>query len=626
MDRAAAPLVLASAALPVAQNVTVAHAKRLPTPLPVALRRPPVVVGPLRRIERFRSLRILGFIGQCVLLLIVHRLTRGFASAAARERRARAFRQRIERLGGLWHKAGQLLGLRRDLFPDEFCDELSKLQDLAMGFDAAAVRAVFQSEFGRQPDDVFAQFDLAPIATGSVGQVHAAVTRDGLKVAVKVQRPNVDHLFQSDLRYIRAIVAIVVRFNWLRQGHWDEMLWELERMMGAELDYRFEAANIRRMHKSLRAHKVYTPRVVSALSTRRVLTMEFIDGVYMSDFIRAAIDDPAAVAAWCAENNVDPTLVGWRLYASHTRQVYEDNLFHSDLLPGNIVLLKDSRLALIDFGSVGSIEASQLRKYYMIFEAVADRDFNKAADLFLLLTNDLPAVDIEAVKGDIIRVLRTWEVRTQVRELPYHEKSLTNAMNGIANVFRQYRIPIAWDLMRVNRAELTLDFSLMYLLPDADYYKLIRRYARAAERRQFRQLFDYRRIREGILRLSAAGTLPTDIAENVQFDAEWVRKRALIFDRELGGASYLGRTLVSLLVWVNAILMLLVLLTMSEQFVTWWPGQQATGLINRLVPGLAEQGVVLGALVVLALLYIQRKLWTLRRLIDPDAAPIRYST
>lgn len=592
-------------------------------PLPLQQRPQAIATAPARGPRPLRSLRVAWFLLRCAALVVVHVLTHRFSSHAARVRRARAVRRGIEDLGGLWYKAGQLLGLRRDIFPEELCDELIELQDLADGFDEASVRAVFEREFGRQPEELFAEFQLAPIAAGSVGQVHTASTWDGMKVAVKVQRPEIDRVFQADFRYIRVIAVILTRLNWLRHGRWDEMLWELERMMASELDYRFEAANIRRMRRTLRAHKVYVPRVLSRFTTKRVLVMEYVQGAFMSDFIRAAIADPSGVAAWCVENDIDPELVGWRLYQTHTRQVYEDNLFHSDLHPGNIVLLKGSRLALIDFGSIGSIEASKLRKYYMIFQAVARGDFNKVADLFFLLTMGLPAVNTEEVKGDIIRVMRTWESRTSVRELPYHEKSLSHAMNEIARVFREHRIPIAWELMTVNRAELTLDFSLMYLMPNADYHQLIRRYERKARRRMLSRVFDYDQIPDRILEWSAASSLPGYLSENVQFDSDFLRKRALSFEYQLGGASFAGKTLASLLARVTALLVVLCVLALTEHWLSWWPGEQAATLIDRLIPFLTDQPDGIWVLTILGLFYVQRVLRALTRRIGTDPDEIR---
>jgi ubiquinone biosynthesis protein len=591
-----------------------ASSKRVPTPLPMELRRSTVAIGPARGSRPLRSIRVLGFLIRCALMFSAHLVTRRFDNRVARIRRARAFRDGIENLGGLWIKAGQLLGLRRDIFPEEFCDELSGLQDLADGFEEAAVRAVFHEELERQPEELFAEFDLVPVAAGSVGQVHTAITKQGLKVAVKVQRPEVQRVFQADFRYMRAIVWILVHLRLLRHGRWKEMLWELEQMMVTELDYRYEAANIRRMRQTLRAHKVVAPVVLSQFTTKRLLVMEYIEGVFMSDFIRAAVADPAAVAAWCSENNIDPRLVGWRLYQTHTRQVYEDNLFHSDLHPGNVVLLTDSRLALIDFGSIGSIDASKLSKYYMIFQAVAERDFNKVADLFLLLITGLPPINTDEVKSAIVRVMRTWEARTFVRDLPYHEKSLSHTMNEIARVFREHRVPIAWEFMRVNRAELTLDFSLMYLMPDANYYELIRRYERKARRRALRRAFEHDNVPDRVLELTAASrAVPMYFAENLQLDAEWVRRRGLNFEQSLGAASFGWKTVVRIAAAMVAALIGLLVLAFSERWVHSWVGEEAAKLINSLAPGLMEQSTAVWLLAIAGLWYVYHVLHELRR-------------
>jgi ubiquinone biosynthesis protein len=547
-------------------------------------------------------------------MLVAHLATRRFDLPTVRAKRARAFRRGIEDLGGLWYKAGQLLGLRRDVFPEEFCDELSQLQDVADGFDGQAVNACFVEAFGQRPDHLFARFDMMPIAAGSVGQVHSAITRQGLRVAVKVQRPYVQQVFQSDLRYINGIVSLFVFFGWFPQGRWRDMLWELKQMMASELDYRFEAANISRMRKTLRAQKVLAPRVLDEFTTRRILVMEYIDGAFMSDFIRAAVADPEAVAAWCDENDINPSVAGWRLYQTHTRQVYEDNLFHSDLHPGNIVLLRGGRLGLIDFGSIGSIEASKLRKYYLIFQAVAVRDFNKVADVFLLLSTPLPEVHTDEVKSDIVRVMRDWETRSTVPELPYHEKSLSRAMNEIARVFRKYRIPIEWELMRVNRAELTLDLSLMYLMPNANYHKLIRRYERKAKRRALRQVFDHSNTSDRVLEFAAAASTLTEyVAENMQFDAEWVRKRARSFEDLPSGGAFAVKKIVSFLGMMTVAAVVVLLLAYTERWMPWWLGMKAADLTNRSVPLLRDKNDAVWILAIIGLLYLWYVLRAVRR-------------
>src|SRR6516165_2556839 len=171
---------------------------------------------------------------------------------------------------------------------------------------------------------------------------------------------------------------------------WEEMLWELDQIVAEEIDYRFEASNMRRMRKSLWPHRVYVPKVFPSYCTKQVLVTEFIDGVLMTDYIRMLGDDPQRCAAWCAENKIRPRLVARRLYNSLLRQLLEDNLFHGDPHPGNIMLLRNSRIALIDFGTVGSMEREYHQKFGLLFKAMAGQDYAKSADLLLLLSGALP--------------------------------------------------------------------------------------------------------------------------------------------------------------------------------------------------------------------------------------------
>ena len=157
--------------------------------------------------------------------------------------------------------------------------------------------------------------------------------------------------------------------QWSIQPHmrWQDMLWEVEQLMAEELDYNYEIANIRRMKKVLSRHNIYVPKVFSHYCSERVLVMEFIHGVVMADYLKVAASDPLRLKAWCEENNVEPRRLGKRLFFSNLRQLFEDNLFHGDLHPGNIVLLRDSRIAFIDLGSIGFSDRDFLEKYALYF-------------------------------------------------------------------------------------------------------------------------------------------------------------------------------------------------------------------------------------------------------------------
>jgi ubiquinone biosynthesis protein len=513
----------------------------IPTPLPLRNKRPiqivtPIPPGPLR------VLRIVGLVFRLAYLWwkseLLTRLT-GQPSMREAMSRVRVF---LERLGGMWIKAGQVVAMRRDIFQAETCDELAKLQDQAQGFAWPLARQILEEELGGPIEAFFSEFDEHPIAAASIGQTHAArLRRNGVRVAVKVQRPFVAESFARDLRYVR---LVIVGLKWLGvapQARWDEMGWELESALTEELDYRMEAAAIQRMRKSLKRHDIYAPKVFFRESSRRVLVMEFIEGVFMSDYIKAKAEDPEGLRRWLAENEIEPAKVGERLMLSHIRQLFEDRLYHGDLHPGNIVLQKRSRIALIDFGTVGTFDESLLQKYHRMFSALADRDYVKVADMFLLMCPPLPDRDMSDLKTQLVRALRVWASRTTIKRLPYHEKSLSALSASFAVLLGKHRIPSNWEFLRLNRSDFTMDSSLMFLLPEINYPKLCRRYERQARARALRKAWRPKSARRVMGELVGAAKVPGLIAEKLYFDVEWTRGRALAFEGKISKLAYLAR-------------------------------------------------------------------------------------
>ena len=401
-----------------------------------------------------------------------------------REEHARLFRMLLEDLGGLWIKAGQLLSLRVDLFSQEFCRELTKLQYRAEGFPTRIARKIIEEDLGASIESIFDEFGEEPFATASIGQIYRAHLRnEDVWVAVKVQRPYIAMQFDRDLSLIAAIVKFFRRFPRWEFWRWDEALWELNNLMHEELDYRYEASAIRRMRKTLKRHDIYVPEVFSRYLSKRVLVTEFIHAALMSDFISLYRADPARLSNWLQENNIDPRLVARRLILSVFRQLYEDNLFHGDLHPGNILLLRDSRVAFIDLGSIGFSETEFLTRFKFLVNALALRDFDKAADMAFLLIDRIPSIDLEVIKAKLIRMLRGWAARSFVRELPYHEKSMDGALVEMTKIMLEDKVTIEWAFLRIRRVLTTLDSALVHLYPDVNYIRLMEDYFAAAEKR-----------------------------------------------------------------------------------------------------------------------------------------------
>jgi ubiquinone biosynthesis protein len=545
--------------------------KLIPTPLVVASERPPVVIVEIGERVRARGVwifgQLLGWMAQEVWLRVTRRHTA--------ELGARRLRELFERLGFLWIKLGQVLSLRSDILSPELCDQLSQLQYQASGFPSELSRQTVEEELGRPLEQVFSSWADLPFAAASIAQVHRARLRQGnVPVAVKVQRPDAQWIFRTDMALLRRGVAMFKRFSILPHLRWEEFVWELEQIILEEVDYRYEAANLRRMRKSLRRHKVYAPEVFDHVSGRRVLVMEFVEGALMSDYLEVARKEPERLTAWRRDNDIDPARVGNRLFETFFRQLLEDNLFHGDLHPGNIVLLRHSKLALIDFGSVGTMEAEFLARYLLSFEAIATRQYAKAADLTLLLCPELPRVDLVQTKEKIVRAYRSWEMRTNLRNLPYHEKSIGNVGMEVAKIMYDAGAATSWSFMKISRTWGALDASLNFLIPDVNYRRLFQRYFRRATKRKLAEKNMVQRLAEQIQLLTGK------IAEYSLLLGPMVREKVMTFEEPLAKPVFVMGQLFRLARQALLAVLVFVGVAFLRQHLPW---------VDHLVPAVARR-------------------------------------
>ena len=456
----------------------------IPSSLRSKTQQRPVDVRPLAPAAPLRTARLMLRLAAWLVKAMAQRLRRRPLGSAM----AADIRGVIEDMGGLWVKTGQLLSLRTDLLSPEFSRELSRLQYAAVGFPFDVARRCIEQELGQPLEAVFSEFDEHPVAAASICQVHRARLRsNGMEVAVKVQRPGIERRFARDLVVLRYLLKAMGHMPGMSFFTWDEMLWETTQIFQEEVDYRYEASNTRRLRKTLRHHHVYVPRVFD-VSTRRLLVLEWVPGVLMSSFLEMSREDPERLHAWCQANNVDAGKVGEKLFLTFFRQLFEDNLFHGDLHPGNILLLRDSRLALIDFGSAGTNDETLIEYYKMSMKGVGEKDFPMAVDYLFLLSDRLPPIDMEAVKAKVVRTYQAWSERAEQRELPYYQKSIGNMGLEAGNVLIENQIVLSWSFMKISRTWSTLDASLAALLPEVNYMKLVAKYFKGAGKRQFERL------------------------------------------------------------------------------------------------------------------------------------------
>lgn len=271
--------------------------------------------------------------------------------------RGEHMRKMFEELGPTFVKFGQLLSTRPDALPGDIIVELRKLQDDVPPFSFEVVEATIEKELGLTIERLFLEFDEAPIAAASIGQVHRAVLPNGDQVIVKVQRPEAEARIRSDTDLLYQL-AQLLRDHSPKDLFIDPvgLVDQFSRGIRNELDYRVEARNAERFRENFRDdHTVHIPRVYWQYSTSRVLTLEWVDGVQLADIDAAAMDmgERQALATTIAQC--------W------LKQIYIDGFFHGDPHPANILVLEGGAIGLVDFGIAGRLSDNDRQNIINLF-------------------------------------------------------------------------------------------------------------------------------------------------------------------------------------------------------------------------------------------------------------------
>lgn len=300
----------------------------------------------------------------------------------------------LEELGTTFIKLGQVLSTRADLVGREVAEELAKLQDEAPPFPFEDVKRVLESELGVPMEEVFSEFQEEPVASASIGQVHRARLRNGDAVAVKVQRPGIADTVKSDIMLMKYLAKLANdRVPGLRYYNLPGIVAEFERAIRKELDYHQEANNVERFRAMFMDDEtVYAPYVYREYSTGRVLTMEYVDGVKLTDILKSDIKFNARVIA---ER-------GARCYF---KQIFIHGFFHADPHPGNILVQKGNVLCFLDFGMMGHLDRSFRDRLAELFILLMNYDVNGIVNQLRYMNILTEETDLEEVKYDIIDLL-----------------------------------------------------------------------------------------------------------------------------------------------------------------------------------------------------------------------------
>ena len=336
----------------------------------------------------------------------------------------------VEELGPTFVKFGQIMSTRTELLPPELIEELKKLQDHAKPLPFSDVKEVILQTCPNI-DDWFLEIDETPLASASIGQVHCAVLRDGTRVALKVQRPNIPDVIETDLAILTSMAdRFDAVFPEVRVYNPIGMVDDFSQQIRKELDFLRDARNADRMARNFKdVPGIRFPKIYWEYSSTRMLVMEFIEGV--------RIDNVEAIQGM----NVDPHEVGVHGFHAYLKMIFEDGFFHGDPHPGNLLVTQEGDVVFLDFGIVGVLRPEKRQIFINLLFALVTEDIElmlKSLEGFGIQINE---ADREALRDDLYIMIHDFGGdRVQQFNFGLMVTELTETM-------RRYRLKVPMNLM-----------------------------------------------------------------------------------------------------------------------------------------------------------------------------------
>ena len=363
--------------------------------------------------------------------------------------RAKEAADLVASLGPAFIKAGQALSTRPDIVPPLLLEELAQLQDQLPGFDSALAMACIEEDLGARVLDVYEQLDAEPISAASLGQVHKGVLKGGQAVAVKVQRPGLREQITLDLYIVRNIAAWLNQNVGLIRSDLVALIDELGKRVFEEMDYCNEAANAERFAELHASNpRIAVPRIYHQATSRRVLTMEWIEGVKLTNLeavrgIGVDPDDMVTVGVNCS-----------------LQQLLEHGFFHADPHPGNLLALSDGRLAYLDFGMMSEVSRESRTGLIQAVVHLVNRSFSKLSKDFVSLGFLAEDVNLEPIVPAFEKVFGQ-AIEQGVSRMDF--KAVTDDLSGVMYRF-PFRVPPYYAL--IIRSLVTLEGIALSVDPE----------------------------------------------------------------------------------------------------------------------------------------------------------------
>lgn len=417
------------------------------------------------------------FVHVFLLLLRSYFIGRESNKEVNQQKQAIWLKDKLIELGPTFIKIGQSMGTRPDLLPLPFVIALGELQDSVPPFPNEIAFARIEKDLGRKINEVYAEFELEPVAAASLGQVYRARLHSGEEVAVKVQRPNLEAVIKGDLGILRSVAKFAERFPQLNENaDWSGMLREFDVTIHEEMDYEAEGRNAERFRESFKNwSNIHVPKIYWNATTSKVLTMEFIYGTKVTDLEGQA------------RQGISPEKVNRLLIKTYLKQLLEDGFFHADPHPGNLLVMADGRLAFFDFGMVGRISPELQSKMIDAFFHVVGKDPAGIADDLIALDFLKPGTNAAAVKP-VVEKMFEFHLNLKLKDVNFKELTY-----DLADVMYDYPFRLPSNFTYIMRALMTLEGIGIITDPEFNFFETAKPYAKEfmlrREGADFRKMF-----------------------------------------------------------------------------------------------------------------------------------------
>lgn len=401
--------------------------------------------------------------------------------------REQRVRMALTELGPTFIKLGQILAGRPDLVGAELAEELKRLRANVPPEPIETVEATLAAELGDTFREQFRSIDPVPLAAASIGQVHRAVLRDGRPVVIKVQRAQIEPRMRQDIEVLAGLAQLAERVDTLAAWGPREMVKQLAPMIRRELDFTRERQNLELFIEMFRRHQldIAIPHPVPRLCTRRVLVMEELVGTPLADFLQAAdplppaAGDPPRPSLRLADRATLKRSLGEAIAEAYLTMIFEEGFFHADPHLGNLIVLDDHRLGILDFGMIGRIDETLRETIEEMLVAIGTGDQNRLTRLIKRVGNPPPKLNESSLAVDTAEFVGTYSRQSLGRF------DVTGALNDLSEILHRHRITLPNQSALLLKMLISLEGALRELGAGFDSLDIVTVFLRRSRRRRF---------------------------------------------------------------------------------------------------------------------------------------------